>query len=169
MADALAWIGELARWLASWIPRLVIVKANYLLVKFVRGKHVRVVQPGLAIYWPLVTVAKPVFVARSVMNLTNQTLTTKDGRVLVVSGVVAFQISDVALSSIKHVIVEATYEQLLGEQQALDARLTRRTRSALRSFGVEVEYVRLTDFAPARALSIAGLVFPERETAPLEA
>jgi regulator of protease activity HflC (stomatin/prohibitin superfamily) len=90
---ALGWIGELARWLSAWVPRLVHVLAYQRAIKFVRD-HTEEIGPGLHLYWPITTQVEAKAVCRQVLNLASQTLVTKDGKTVAASGVVVYEITD---------------------------------------------------------------------------
>lgn len=174
MEGLFGWIGKLFEWVGRWVPRLEIIEANEGGVKFVRGRHVREVEPGLTVYWPLTTTILKTCVVRQILNLTTQTVTTRDGRAVVVSGIVVYRIHDVvlylvdlhnadaaianvALAAITRVVVGTDYDVLLENRDTLDDALTRAAIKDTEGFGVEIERVRLTDFAPCRALSVNGV------------
>lgn len=173
MAGVFGWISDLLQWFGAWIPRLLIVRTTQGGVKFVRGKCVKVIVPGLAVYWPLVTAVEITHVARQAIDLPNQTLTTRDGRSVIVSGVVVYSIRDVkkflvdnydshaaiaevALSAVRHVVISSDFESLCRGGRVLDARLRAEARKSLKSFGVDVEYVRLSDLSACRVVSLVG-------------
>jgi regulator of protease activity HflC (stomatin/prohibitin superfamily) len=95
METALGWLGDVFRFLLSLVPRLLIVRATHRAVKFARGKHARVLLPGLHFYWPLVTEVEIVPVIRQTVDLVPQYLTTADGAPVAVSGIVVYEVDDV--------------------------------------------------------------------------
>ena len=171
MEAAFAWIGQLANWLAAWIPHLRICRATHGGVKFVGGKHVRVIKPGLFVYWPCVTEIEMIPVVRQSLNLPPQRLVTKDGIVIYINLTVIYTIEDVkkalvdsynhddsaedvALEATTKVVIRKTFaelrEGLLGN---IRDEITRAARTALRPFGLYVEKCRVSDFAQTRLLS----------------
>lgn len=176
MTGALAWLNEAMVWLASWIPRLVIVLASEKGIRYRRGSEVSVLEPGLHVFWPIVTKIQLVNVQRSVQNLSTQTLTTADGLSVIASGVLVYRVDDVerylvqnhdaeagidevACAAIRQVMLSMTlnaiHEASIGG--GLNDRLRREARKSLGPFGVKVEYLRLTDCAPAQVFSLAGI------------
>ena len=95
MNAAFAWISDFVNLFISFFPHLIIVKKIESGVKFVRGKHVKILKPGLRWYWPLVTEQEVVVVVRQVTNLAPQTLMTKDGKTVIASAVVVYRVSNI--------------------------------------------------------------------------
>lgn len=176
MSGALAWLNEAMVWLASWIPRLVIVLASEKGIRYRHGSDVSVLDPGLHVYWPIVTRVQIVNVNRQVLNLSMQTLTTADGRTIIASGVLVYRIVDVerylvanhdadagidevTCAAIRQVLLAMDLEliQAASVGGGMDDKLRRQARKVLASFGVRVESCRLTDCAQARVLSLAGI------------
>ena len=173
MEAALGWIGELIGWFAAWIPRLEIILATERGVKFVRGKKVVQIGPGLRWYWPAMTEIKTCHVNRQALLLDPLTLTTKDQKSVIAGGIVVYTIDDVekylvenydadeaiedvASSTLKEAITTHSFEDLCEIGPDLDKLLTRLVRSSLRSYGVKVEYARMRDFAATRVISLVG-------------
>jgi regulator of protease activity HflC (stomatin/prohibitin superfamily) len=187
MNEAFAWIGEIVQWFGQWVPRWVVLNSTQGAVKFVtlRVRDVvrfrwdtsvkeHVIGPGLVFYWPAVTELKDWIVARQSVNLTTQTLTTKDGKVIAVGAVMVFRVLDVlpliahtfdpdatirAVSAgvVQRVVSQASWEELqrVKDEGLLDHHLKRGLNKALRRrFGVQVLDATLTDFAPCRVLKV---------------
>jgi regulator of protease activity HflC (stomatin/prohibitin superfamily) len=173
MDSALAWIGHLAEWFGRLLPRWIILNTTEGAVKFVGGSRPVPLGPGIHWYWPARTEIKSWVVARQSVNLPAQTITTKDGKVIAVGGVIIFRIED-ALELIAHVynpdetirdlaagvIHDVCSQSEWGELQmaiqsgALNRELRRGMRKKLTPFGVRVLASTLTDFAPCRVLKV---------------
>src|SRR5688500_18896585 len=95
MDAAFAWLSAIAEWLGMWIPRIQIINATHAGVKFVRGWKVVKLEPGFHIYWPLTTNVDTFPVVRQSIDLRTQTIVTKDGRTIVVGGLIVFEVDDV--------------------------------------------------------------------------
>jgi len=173
MDAALAWIGQLVEFFGRFFPRLLLLNTTEGAVKFVRGSRPVLLEPGLHFYWPLVTEVKAWVVARQSVNLSAQTITTKDGKVLAVGGLLIFRIVD-AMPLIAHtwnadatvrdisagVIHDVCSQSEWGELQmakndgTLNRALKRELRRRLSRFGVKVLDATLTDFAPCRVYKL---------------
>lgn len=173
MESALAWIGHLAEWLGRFFPRLMLLNTTEGAVKFVRGSRPVLLGPGLHFYWPLLTEVKAWVVARQSVNLTTQTVTTKDGKVIAVGGLLIFRIED-AMPLIAHTwnadqtirdiaagVVHSVCSQAeWGELQmakndgTLNKALKKEMRRQLSRFGVRIIAATLTDFAPCRVYKL---------------
>lgn len=172
--EALSWIGDLVGWFANWIPRMEICRATHRGVKFVRGKHVKEINPGLYMYWPMTTECVTIPVVRQSVNLSPQTLTTKDGHSVMVSPVLIYEIDDIrkALAdsydvddtiteigglAIVDAVTSRTFEEIR-EDITTDVKrdITEKSRRLLTQFGVKVRVGLLSDFAKCRVIRIAG-------------
>lgn len=182
MDTALGWIGELARWFAAWIPRLVIVDVRYRAVLFRRGKIVRERGPGLVIYWPLVTVLELWPVNLQTLRLESQSLRTIDRiavemRILVVFWVADLKtllvelhdpdsgIGELCLGAARQVVCSSTLEELESDSSETDSRLINEIRKLIHPLGVRVKRARFTDLTPAPAMKLFGI---QRQTAQME-
>lgn len=178
MATALGWVGELAQFLGSLIPRLLVVKVDSRCLKYVRGSRLVLLDPGLHVYWPLVTELEWCHVVRQVVVHRSHVLETSDGVQVVAAGVTAYRVSDpvrflaenedpysviddVAAAAIRQVVVGTPYHILGQALPSTDVALTRAARSLLRPFGVQVEYTRLTDLARTRSIHLTGSQPPD--------
>jgi len=174
MDAAFAWLGQLAEWLGSFIPRIKIVRSTHGGVRFRHGKDAREIKPGIIVYWPIVTEIDVIPVARQTNNLPSQSLMTKDGKTVVVGGVVVYAIADVVacisnnwdvtetinditMVAITNVITANTLEYLQTNlTKEVLIQLTRETRRRLRPFGVKVYRTALTDFSTCMTIKNIG-------------
>lgn len=165
METAFAWLSNLIDSIAALIPRLKIIRSTHGGVKFKNGKKPIEIRPGLIFYWPLTTEIEIIPTARQTNNLPSQCLLTKDGKTVVVGGVVIYSINDVvagvsrnwsldqtindiAMISITKVITEHTLEYLQNNlTNSIAKSLTKEARARLKSYGVRVHKVALTDFS----------------------
>jgi regulator of protease activity HflC (stomatin/prohibitin superfamily) len=186
MESALAWIGRIADTLISFFPTWTILNTTEGAVKFqtvrfrdlVRGKwdttaKIVLLDPGLHVWWPVVSEIKSWVVARQPVDLPTQTFTTSDGRVIAVGGGLLFRIVDAekliadtwdpdkmirikSAGVFQDVCGRASYDEL--QMAKNDGRLVKELRRALRRrlrpFGVVVLDVSITDFAPARVYKL---------------
>ena len=174
MDAAFAWLGQIAEWLGSFIPRIKIVRSTHGGVRFRNGKDAIEIKPGVIIYWPIVTEVDIIPVARQTHNLPSQSLLTKDGKTVVVGGVVVYSIKDVVacmarnwdisdtlnditMLAIAQVITSHTLEYLQTNQTGeVLKQLTSATRKKLRSYGVKVHRTALTDFSTCMVIKNIG-------------
>jgi regulator of protease activity HflC (stomatin/prohibitin superfamily) len=181
---ALAWIGQVVEWFGRFIPRWIILNTTEGAVAFVRGAHPVELGPGVHWYWPAWTEIKAWVVARQSINLTTQTITTKDDKVLAVGAVIVFRVTD-ALTlitktfdpdvTIRAVAAGAIHAACSGVEWAelkmakddgsLDTMLRRELQRRLgRRFGIKVLDATLTDFAPCRVLKVIQTTASDTES-----
>ncbi len=175
MSGLFDWLNGIMTWLGTWIPRIQIIRYSERGIRYENGKTVSIIEPGIIIYWPIFTEVDFINVQRQVLNLRTQLLTTVDGQTVIASGLVVYSIDnvhrylvdnhdadagihEVATAIIRRVLIDKKFSEIQEERSAdkLDKHLTKDAREVLKSFGIKVETVRLTDFAKARAISHAG-------------
>lgn len=173
MEAALAWIGEIFRWLGAFIPRWVVVDTTHGGVKFVRGSNPVAFGPGIQWYWPVTTNMHVYPTARQTANLKTQTILTRDSRTVAVGGMIVYEISDVekiiahtfdpdetvkdiTMSAIHDVVCMVTMDELLEGQRSgvLDRKLKAEAKRELDRYGVKVIKLTLTDLAPCRVVKL---------------
>jgi regulator of protease activity HflC (stomatin/prohibitin superfamily) len=174
MESAFAWIGWIAEWLGSFVPRLKIVRSTHAGVKFRHGRKAISLPPGLHFYWPLVTEVEIIPVARQTHNLPSQCLLTQDGQQVVVGAVVVYSITnivdalsknwdvndtinDITMVAITSVVSKRTLTDLKDNLDGdVQKHLTAETRKKLKRYGVKVFKTALTDFSTAFVIKNVG-------------
>lgn len=174
MEALFSWFSNLINFFGSFIPRLRICKKSYKGVKYVRGAKVKVINPGLFIYWPLTTEYEITPVAPQVLNLAVQTLLTKDNKTIICDGCVCYKIVNVekylvdnfdsseclgqiALASVRNVIMNKSLEDIQLSREEIDMDLTDSAIDLLEEqFGIDVLYVKLVSVAPAKVINLVG-------------
>jgi regulator of protease activity HflC (stomatin/prohibitin superfamily) len=176
LESALGWIGKIAEFVGSLFPRLLIVEATHRGVRFRHGKHVIPLEPGLHIYWPLVTMIQVVPVVRQTTRPPVQGLTTKDGHSVSVRGMVRYKIRnikqalaetwelDVAIADestalLCDLIMRSTFDEIKNSRRELDEAFTEAAKKMLTDYGVTVLLAHLTDFVDSTTLNHQGEAF----------
>lgn len=173
MESALAWIGKIAEWVGAFIPRWIILDVTMGGCKYVGGKKLVPLGPGVHFYWPARTTIDTYPIARQTDDLRSQTLVTTDDRTIVVGGMITYKVNDiakllgssfhaptsikiVALAAIHNVCCRMSWAELKLEQQrgTLDTKLKNTARRELEDYGVTVIDVQLTDLAPTRVYKL---------------
>lgn len=173
METAFSWVGQLAEWLGQFVPRLRIVRTTHCGIKWVYGSRLKIVEPGLTIFWPLVTEFIEYPKVRQGAELREQTVVTTDNRTVVVGGVLVYEVGDmalligqtyspddtvkeIALTVVHDVCCQVEWSQLHERQRkgTLDTELRNEANKALKTYGVTVVKLMLTDLAPCRVLRV---------------
>ena len=142
-------------------------------VKFVRGRKAMPLGPGIHFYWPATTTLDTYPTARQCDDLRSQTVVTADDKVIVVSGQIVYEVTDVMLllprvfrpmqaiqdmtvTAIHDVVCQLTWDELKMAQRkgTLDTKLRNAAKDNLSDYGVRVLKVQLTDLAPARVIKL---------------
>lgn len=173
MESAFGWLGEIFAWFGNLIPRWIIVTRTHRGVAFVRGKHVREMNPGMFFYWPFWTECMLYPVVRQSVNLPNQTLTTYDFKSITISAVIIYKvdnitqalaeqwdlaetIKDLSMSAVRKVTCEATFNELQSEWEHVDSNLKKELQETLKDYGIGILDARLTDFAKTKVVTLIG-------------
>jgi regulator of protease activity HflC (stomatin/prohibitin superfamily) len=123
-------------------------------------------------------------VARQSVNLATQTITTRDGKVIAVGGLLIFRISDalklmadtwnpdqtirdLAAGALHEACSRSTWDELQAAKNngVLNKQLRQAMRRRLTPFGVKVLQATLTDFAPCRVLKVLQAVSQDASNA----
>jgi regulator of protease activity HflC (stomatin/prohibitin superfamily) len=148
---------------------LVIVSEFERVVILRFGRYSRTLEPGLHLMWPLAESAFTDNVVPRTYDLNAQSLTTSDGRSVVVSGVVTARISDIrkailevegmddaikdaSVAEIAAAVVGATWAELTKPE--FGETLTAACRRRAFRWGVEIMRVQLSDVAASRSLRL---------------
>lgn len=170
---AFEWLSALVEWFGKWVPNYRIVKATEGAIKFKGGKTVIALAPGVHWFWPARSEIEILARLRQADDLRSQTIVTADDKVVVVSGMVIYEVDDmlkfaghtydgpmttkeIVLTSIHDVCCKMTWNDLKTEQQkgTLDTKLKNEAKRQLDDYGVKVLKVMLTDLAPGRVLRL---------------
>jgi regulator of protease activity HflC (stomatin/prohibitin superfamily) len=163
------WLSDIVRWACKLVPRLVIVRTTHCAVAYVRGKHARLLRPGLHWVWLVTTEYVTYPVVRQSVNLATQTIITKDNRTVAVGAIVVYSVDrplellahsydadetirDVSMAAVKSYVVSATLEDL--RHRRMDRRLGRRIAANLELFGVKVIRAQMTDLAECTVVRV---------------
>jgi regulator of protease activity HflC (stomatin/prohibitin superfamily) len=170
---AFGWISQIIDWLGRWIPRILIVDTTHAAVKFVWGKNAIPLGPGWYLWWPISTLVTVYPTARQACDLKAQTITTQDGRTVIVGGLLVYEISDVlaavattyepeetaktiVLCAIHDVCAQYSWAQLQEHLRSgsLGKEMKAEAKKDLDRYGVKVLSLTLTDLAPCRVLKL---------------
>lgn len=132
--------------------------------RVVKDRHgnVKVLEPGLHWRWPFIEVIASHMVKPTTMDLSEQTLTTKDGLSIVVRGVLKYEVSDVAtlllevdspqaavadmsMGIIRDAFVERDWKEC--NDPSLPGQIAIKIRREAKRWGINVLQLTLTDLA----------------------
>ena len=165
-------IADIIRSIGKIIPRLVLVKKTEKGIKFTMTGKTKKVSPGLILYWPIITHLEVVAIVRQTLNLPCLTLMTKNEEPVVASGVIVYNIidvekylvenfdaevsiSEVGSAALRDVIITRTLQEVQqNNRNSIENALLKEAKLAFETFGIQVEYVRLTDYSKAKILNI---------------
>ena len=181
MENAFAWLKNVIEWLGQFIPQWEIVDTTRGWIKWVRGYKVKTGGAGIVWHWPVVTRFMTYAIARQTTPLPSQVITTTDEKVVVVSGMLVYEITDlvpliahtydaedtirdIATSSLHDVCSHQTWEELrTGQGRTLDTKLRNEAQKDLKAYGVRVIKFTLTTLAPCNVTRVIRSDFQEGE------
>jgi len=174
--DAFSWVGQIFEAMFQFIPRLVIVRDTHGAVKWTM-QGVKEVKGGTRTwYWPATTEIELLVTARQTLNLYPQSLETRDGKQISVSGFLVYSIEDVVKAigqrnwdvettiadisggTICSLVLSYDYEDLLAAISSgkFSEELTQACQERLSEFGVNVQEAGFMAFTSCRALNLLG-------------
>jgi len=166
------WLEQIVNKILSLIPAVVLIDPTEMAARITGGKRYRIIGPGWYIAWPVIQKVIAMEVVTQVIDLPPQTVRTRDGHELVVSGAIRYHIRDVekALFAVQDVdkalvtlslgvILEYIQSQDLGMCDSIDG-VKRELRKCLAKeasgWGIRIEQVYLTDLGRVRSLRLFG-------------
>jgi len=169
MDSALGWIGQIAAWLRQFIPKWVIIPATHGGIKWVKGKRLVVLEPGIHFYWPVVTILQAYPVVRQSVDLRPQVMVSLDKKTFSASVVMTYTVEDlglllsttfdpdevmgeISLAAIYEVLTHCTLEEL--QTTDITNTLTDSIQALVVPYGVNVIRAALTEMAPCRVLKL---------------
>ena len=174
MESAFSWLSQLIETFYRFFPHIVIIRATHAGVKWVRGKHIKALQPGLHFYWPLTTEIEVLVTARQTLAIPDQVLTTKDGKKVTVKTLVVYKIRDIiqaigkvnwdvdstvndlTQSAVVRVVATHTLDEILKgtADESIVNTMTKEVRKELRQYGVHIVRAKLVDFAETKVFKL---------------
>ncbi len=133
------------------------------------GKFKKVLSKGIHFKYPFVDEYIQQHIMLTTLTLPSQSLVTKDGKDIVIKSVVKYRIkdvkvfclelfdsvdaiSDISQGIIKEIIMDRDWDSCISND--IDNLLTKKIRSEVKKYGVEIEQVTLTDIAKIRTIRL---------------
>lgn len=155
------WLQQVFDRFLSVFPRIQLIPPNQSAVRVTFGKHVKVLNPGWYIYWPLIQIVDWAIIKTQVVDLRAQSVGTKDKKSIVVSGAIQYSIRDIkrallevqdydksletlALGIIFEFVSNKRFDECLNIEQ-LKSEILKGVREAAQGWGIKIERVYITD------------------------
>ena len=169
MDSALGWIGQIAAWVRQFIPKWIIIPTTHGGVKWVRGKRLVELTPGIHWYWPVVTVLQTYPIVRQSVDLRPQVMVDADWKTFSAGVVVTYTVADlkqllsttfdpdevmseISLAAIYSVLTTLTLEEL--QTNDISSALTKAIQDLVTPYGVHVVRAALTEMSPCRVVKL---------------
>jgi regulator of protease activity HflC (stomatin/prohibitin superfamily) len=161
-------IDVIVEWIKEIIPFVIVPQyEDGIILRF--GKYNKTLSPGIYFKIPFFDEILTYHTVMTTLALPPQSLYTIDKQNVVVKGVVKYSIVDVktfllevydaqdAISDmtqgiIKNIIISKTLEECTHTD--IDSNLTKKVRSEIKKWGVDIQQVTLTDVAPIRTIRL---------------
>ena len=95
------WLKQIFDKLLSFIPRIWLMSPNEAGVRITLGKYVKDVEAGWYIYLPMIQEIQAIVITPQIVDLKSQSVITKDGKDLCISGAIMYRVRDASLSILK--------------------------------------------------------------------
>ena len=172
------WLRELIQRLTCFIPRPLILTDYEAGIRVTWGKWNKVIASGLFWYIPLFQKIIYMDVQTQVVDLRGQSVHTKDGKHIIVSGAMQYSIKDVykAVFNVQDVdksletlalgvILEYVNNRTLEECQevnGLKKEILKGIKEAAHGWGVKIERIYITDLDETRNLRLIGGLWQQK-------
>ena len=170
---AFQWLNDLLYWVGSFFPRIKVVRSTHKGVRFKWGKNPILINPGICVYWPIVTNITLIPVVRQTTQLQPQVLTTADGKTVAVSAVFVYRISnpflaitetdniygaadDIAQTALAEVITLNRQKELFSTKHCVEIQLEELLRKRLGPLGLELDYASIIEVGSTFVLRNIG-------------
>jgi regulator of protease activity HflC (stomatin/prohibitin superfamily) len=137
---------------------------NGLTLRF--GKFYRVLTPGLWFKIPFIDEVSEHFIATTTISLPAQSLSTQDGKSIVIEAVVKYNIEDIkkyvleiydaadaikdiTMSTIKKIVMPKAWEEL--KKFDVDNEITKKVRAEVKKYGIYIHEITLTSMDTIRS------------------
>ena len=167
------WLNRIFEFISSWIPKIVLIEPDEEGLRISLGCHVRSLLPGWYVFLPLLQTCAKITVSTQIKDIREQSLTTKDGKNVIVGGAVQYRITDVRkallnvmdFDSALQTLVLGTISTHVSNRDYDECRnipdlenvLLKGTREVASGFGLKVARVFITDFCKADTYRIVGM------------
>lgn len=175
------WLTQFLDRILSWIPRIQLVGPDRGGVRLSLGRYVRTLSPGWYLWWPLIQECHVIPITPQVVDLRGQSVSTKDGFDIVISGAVMYRIvspektilnvqdydkslQTLALGIIETFVEKKTLDECLDLDQ-LRREILEGIRESANIWGMKIMKIYITDKGSVRNIRVIGSpgVFPVEE------
>jgi len=161
-------VDVIVEWIKEIVPFVIVPQyEDGIILRF--GKYYKTMSPGIYFKLPFFDEILTYHTVMTTLALPSQSLYTLDKQNVVVKGVVKYSITDVktfllevydaqdaisdmAQGIIKNIIISKTLEECTHTD--IDSNLTKKVRSEIKKWGVDIQQVTLTDVAPIRSIRL---------------
>ena len=165
------WLNDLFQFLGRFFPCVLVVRSTHRGIRFRRGAKPMILEPGVRVYWPLLTEVKVLPWVRQTCELAPQVLTTADGKDVAVSAVFAYEITDPVAAITGTFDIYRTIEDFAQgavarevsavrssafsvQQRRLEGKILAEVNREIIEFGVHANWCRLINVARSRTYRI---------------
>lgn len=164
------WLVNFIDKLFCFIPRPWIIEPDESGIRITWGNHVKDRPPGWYLWWPLVQVVRKLVVVSQVVDLRSQSVKTKDGHSIIISGAIQYKIVDVRKTLLNvhdydksiqtlalGVIAEYVKNKTLGECQDFEAireEIRKSIVGTMGNWGLKIQNIFITDLDEAKTIRV---------------
>lgn len=163
------WLTDLINRLLCIFPRIVLVHPDEMGLRISLGYCYKALEPGWYIYLPLLQFISKLPITPQVVDLKSQSLTTQDGKGIIISGAIEYSIRDITKAVLRVCNLDKSLPTLcLGKvaeyvethdfidckSSAIKKELRREIREHVGDWGIQVHHIFLTDNITARSVRL---------------
>ena len=157
------WLEKLTQKFIDLFPHFFFIYPNESGIRIIFGKYVKRLDAGCYFNWPVIMQFMKLDTQPQVIDLKNQSITTKDGKSIVISGALEYTISDayctllkvydhdqslrtLTLGIIANYTTQATFEQCR-DTENLKTQIIQGLQNRVGDWGLKVQHLYITDLA----------------------
>jgi regulator of protease activity HflC (stomatin/prohibitin superfamily) len=161
---------ELSKWAAP-VAHIQPWEGGVRITSFLSRQRVRAIGPGLHFKIPFIQIIETTEVVTTTQNLPPQSLTTKDGKSVTVSGIIKFSIKDVvplftsvvdredvlrdvALGAIHRAVRSREWGEIIKDQGTLEKEVRSSIADDVNKLGFKIERFTFSDLASVRTIRL---------------
>lgn len=165
------WVERLIERLLSIFPRIQMVNPDEAGCRITLGSHVRPIGPGWYIYWPILQEMAVIPVQSQAVDMRPQSVYTKDGRDLCISGGIMYRVVDAVKAQLSvqdydkslYTLALGIVTDYINQHDFKDCNVSGIREAVLKGvredaagFGLKIMRMYITDYGTAKNIRILG-------------
>lgn len=166
----MGFLNKILSMLLKWVPRIELIQPDELGVRVTLGTIEKILSSGWYVFWPIIQEISFATVTTQVQDIRCQSITSKDGQGMVVSGAIRFKITDIrkAMLEVKDCeeslialslgvllsVASIMTEEELSNTEQLGDNILKKIREEAAGWGLKLQKFYITDLGRTRNIRL---------------